>query len=722
MNNISPFIELTPNGIPATTGWSEGKVRITKENAEVRNDVGFVPLQGFCIVDADTPEAVEQVERVNNVLKLKVFSYETTRGRHFVYRTPEGKFFDSISSSVGASVFNKQNEGSKIDVKAGGRNGKNGYVRIKKNGKWRIEPDILLKSLESAPICPTVLLMPGRLKINLEDYKDGSRDHMMFAWLAKLRANGMTEQDFIKFAVEIKCLAGDPESFEETVEWAHQKWLSSNSMGTPINMQFNSEQFLDFSGIEKRVEKENKELQELNKDISREDVELALTFDKKKKMYDGVNDYTVVAKYVIEQTGLQRSAEDNQFWAMQMGEFKPMVKIEDFVRQFMVKEFGNIKPSVMNDIKVYVEAAIPLKKFNNDDFIVYFDNLILDVKKMKTVELDGTKMPQNRVPHNLIKTEQLLTTHKEEHKFLIETFKKWTKGRDDLTKQILERVGLSFIKYMGFEKAFFLLGVGSNGKSLFLDLLIRALGENNLSHEDLKELSDDRFSSSNLYGKIANINSDISAEIIEDPSLFKKIVSGDRISAAYKGIDKFSFKPFAKLWFGANNIPYPKEMGDSDAINRRIEVIPFLAVFDKSKVTEVEQIEFKEKLYSEKVIEVFIRMSIDAVHKALNSKFTVSQVSELAIEDFQHETNHLYGFIEECSIIDGETVYNAYKRYKDWTIKRGFKTLGQTQFMKKYKNATRNKGIQLYDIVDKKIKNETRHKIFIADDINEMEE
>lgn len=718
MSNISPFIELTPNGIPATTGWSEGKVRITKENTEIRNDVGFVPPIGFCIVDADTPEAVANVEKVNNLLKLRVFSYETTRGRHFVYRTPEGKFFDNISSSVGASVFQSK-EGSKIDVKAGGRNGKNGYVRIKKNGKWRIEPDNLLNALENAPICPTTLLIPGRLKINLEDYKDGSRDHTAFAWLAKLRANGMNEQDFIKFAVEIKCLAGDPESFEDTVNWAHEKWVSSSSMGNPINMQFDAEKFLDFSGIEKRVEKEKVELKELTKEITREEAIEALTYDKKKQMYDGVNDYTVIAKYVIEQTGLQRSIEDNQFWAMQMGEFKPMVKIEDFVRQFMVREFGNIKPSVMNDIKVYIEAAIPLKKFNNDDFIIYFDDITLDVKDLKVVETDCSKMPQNRIPHKLINSEQLHTTHKEEHEFLISTFKKWTKDRSDLTKQILERVGLSMIKYMGFEKSFFLLGVGSNGKSLFLDLLIRSLGETNLSHEDLKELSDDRFSSSNLYGKIANINSDISAEIIEDPSLFKKIVSGDRISAAYKGIDKFSFKPFAKLWFGANNIPYPKEMGDSDAINRRIEVIPFLAVFDKTAMTEIEQINFKQKLYSEKVIEVFIRMAVDAVNKALNSKFTISRVSAQAIEEFQHETNHLYSFIEECSIVDGETVYDAYKRYKEWTIRRGFKVLGQTQFMKKYKNATRNKGIQLYDVIDKSIKDEKRHRIYIADDINE---
>lgn len=711
MEKISQFILLKNNGTPDHTmvGWSAGKARLKKEAAYDREDVGIVPPKGMLIVDADTPEAVQTVERVNKAFKLTVFSYNTTRGKHFVYKMPDGKFFDNISSSVGTSVFQTEDEGSKIDVKAGGRNGKNGYVAIKRRGQWRVMPDDILKAFEDAPECPMVLLMPFKYKIYFNDYREGQRDNTIFRWVAKLRGAGLEKSKFTKFVVEVAFLKGDDKSVEEIVQWVNQKWDSSSTMG-PLK-DFTHESVGD---VDITIEGEGT--------INADPIESILTYQKDTTLITGCTDYGKLAKFVIDEMKLIRSLNDNQIWGFVLGKVRPIPgsELNLSIRRFLIGRFENIKPQIMNDIVKFIEAAIPIKEFSKNNFLVKFNNTMLDTLNNETVSLGENEMIQNSIPHNLISRDALKTTHLEEYLFVKELFKGWTKDNEDLTKQIFERVGLTMIKYTGLEKIFFLLGIGSNGKSMFLRMLKNSIGDDNVSSEDLKHFSDTNgFSQSNTYGKLANINADISANFIEDPSMFKKLASGDTISAAYKGVDKFQFEPYAKMWFGTNEVPHLKDSGDSEGVNRRIEIIPFLALFDKTKMTQKEIIKIQSKMSDEKTIEVFIRMAIDHLHEALKGQFTLSKVSADALQQLIKEQNHMFYFVEECGIKDNEITTDAYKRYKDWTMQYGYKVYGQTIFIKKYRNVARRKGINIATITDKTDKTKSRHRIIILDDMDE---
>jgi hypothetical protein len=55
------------------------------------------------------------------------------------------------------------------------------------------------------------------------------------------------------------------------------------------------------------------------------------------------------------------------------------------------------------------------------------------------------------------------------------------------------------------QKAICLLGEGGNGKSVFLDLAARFIGQENVCHLSLQRLEVDRFSAARLYGKLANM-------------------------------------------------------------------------------------------------------------------------------------------------------------------------------------------------------------------------
>ena len=151
---------------------------------------------------------------------------------------------------------------------------------------------------------------------------------------------------------------------------------------------------------------------------------------------------------------------------------------------------------------------------------------------------------------------------------------------DDPTIRALleECIGYCFYRRSELGKAFILTGEKNNGKSTFLDLVKAVMGEDNISALDLKELGD-RFTTSMMFGKLANIGDDIGDDFMQGTqvAMFKKIVTGNRIKAERKGQDPFEFNPYIKLLFSANDIPRMKDKTGS--FLRRLDIIPFNAQF-----------------------------------------------------------------------------------------------------------------------------------------------
>jgi putative DNA primase/helicase len=110
-------------------------------------------------------------------------------------------------------------------------------------------------------------------------------------------------------------------------------------------------------------------------------------------------------------------------------------------------------------------------------------------------------------------------------------------------------------------KAFILTGTGANGKSTFLDMVKMLLGKQNISVLDMKKLSNSRFSPAMMAGKIANIGDDISDEFITDSSDFKKIVTGQTITAEFKGQDEFAFDRSVSCCFLQTAFPVSAKAG-----------------------------------------------------------------------------------------------------------------------------------------------------------------
>lgn len=254
---------------------------------------------------------------------------------------------------------------------------------------------------------------------------------------------------------------------------------------------------------------------------------------------------------------------------------------------------------------------------------------------------------------------------------------------DNEVRALLEEcIGYCFYRRNELGKAFILTGDKANGKSTFLDLIKYILGDANISALDLRELGD-RFSTAMLFGKLANIGDDIGDEFMQGSavSIFKKIVTGNRVKAEQKGKDPFEFNPYVKLLFSANDMPRMRDK--TGAVLRRLVMIPFNATFTKDD--EDYDPFIKYKLISEDSIEYLIQLGIAGLKRVLhNNEFTVSQKVTNVLTEYEEENNPIIAFINEVGVdaIVNQPTTDVYLRYSTFCSQSQLQALSKIAFSK----------------------------------------
>ena len=279
---------------------------------------------------------------------------------------------------------------------------------------------------------------------------------------------------------------------------------------------------------------------------------------------------------------------------------------------------------------------------------------------------------------------------------------------DPQIRNILEEcIGYCFFRENELSKSFILTGQGSNGKSTFLDLVEWVLGRDNYVSLDLDELSE-KFSTTTMFGKLANIGDDISDEFLQGKQIsqFKKIVSGNDIKAENKGQDVYFFKPTVKLLFSANEIPRVRNKG-FEAIKRRLVIIPFNAKFSKDDPDFNARI--KWDLQTQEVAEYLIQIGVKGLQRVLeNQGFSDSDKVQEEIEEFERDNNPLLLFLDEVEVFEvlNHETKEVFARYDTFCHENGFQKVAMQTFSKEITRLLDCK------IIDKKIKNK-KCRIFI---------
>lgn len=239
---------------------------------------------------------------------------------------------------------------------------------------------------------------------------------------------------------------------------------------------------------------------------------------------------------------------------------------------------------------------------------------------------------------------------------------------------IEELIGYLMIPETSLHKSFALVGMPGTGKSTILKLIEHFLGKENVSAIPLQTLEENKYAAASLFGKLANICTELNSSALEDVGLMKAIATGDTIEAEEKYQARFSFRPFCRLVFSANEFPHVVDR--KGAFVSRMIFIEFENVFRNTK-KEVKK--YDEVLASRpETFPAMLNRAVAGLRRVMeNGAFTQSEASRrLAVEYTRRCNSVLFFFDENCKVgVEGKWIARRdfYLRYHQWSKDHGLK-------------------------------------------------
>jgi len=285
----------------------------------------------------------------------------------------------------------------------------------------------------------------------------------------------------------------------------------------------------------------------------------------------------------------------------------------------------------------------------------------------------------------------------------------WLKFLDDITmgdkslQEYIQRcVGYSLTGSNKEQCAYFLYGIGNNGKSTFLDTLADLFGGYAMNAQPDTIMIKKRDNGANT--DIARLKS-ARFVTVEEPTegvrlnegLLKQLTGGSKVTARHLYGEEFEYLPEFKIWCATNHKPVIR--GTDIGIWRRIKLIPFNANIPKEKVDK----NLRYKLRSE--FPQILRWAVEGAIKWYAEGMPESDVVKQAVAEYKNEMDLLASFIEECLRIDHENgtdlrAADLFQLYSKWakanneyemTSKKFFREIG-----KKFPDLKKRDGSGIY--------------------------
>lgn len=580
-------------GVPSDQLMSYDEVKDLDEYAGILAD-------DVILIDVDDKEQSEKLMDIVEDLQLNCRVYQTTRGRHFLFKN------DKVD---GCSTHSTLAIGLTADIKVGC---KNSYSVLKYGGTERfIEWDS--DTYTTVPRWLTkVKYAPDFVNMTAGD----GRNQELFNYILNLQGNGFTKDE---------CR----ECIRLINKYVFTDKLSDSELDTILRDDaFNAPVF----------------------------------FDGKTFLFDKFAQYLKNEYHIVKINGQLHIYNNGIYdYAQKSIETKMIERIPTLTAQR--------RTEVMKYLDLICEDIEP-----SEANYIAFKNGIYDIVTDTLIPYTPDIILTNRINHNynVSAYNQLTDT----------TLDKLACNDNEVRALLEECIGYCFYRRNELGKAFILTGDKANGKSTFLDLIKYILGDTNISALDLRELGD-RFSTAMIFGKLANIGDDIGDEFMQGNavSIFKKIVTGNRIKAELKGKDPFEFNPYVKLLFSANDMPRMRDK--TGAVLRRLVMIPFNATFTKDDPDYDPFIKYK--LITEDSIEYLIQLGIQGLKRVLhNNEFTVSNKVTNAITEYEEENNPIIAFINEvgADAIVNQPTTEVYLRYSTFCSQSQLQALSKIAFSK----------------------------------------
>jgi putative DNA primase/helicase len=253
-----------------------------------------------------------------------------------------------------------------------------------------------------------------------------------------------------------------------------------------------------------------------------------------------------------------RDDDRKELWIYSKGIYVPngATYVQEFCRDILEDTYTSHFCNLIID-KIRADCFIDPDDFfkHNNKEEIAVNNGIVNIKTKELTPFNEDKIFFQKVPVNYDETKDCPN---------IKKFVRDITEDDQDALVVQELFGDLLHKEYKFERCFMWLGDGRNGKSKLAELMKRFIGVKSCCSIHPSALEDpESFSISNFFGKLANISLDINATALRNISMIKSLSGRDLISAPRKFKTPIEFENYAKLIFGANQLPMTFDTKDS---------------------------------------------------------------------------------------------------------------------------------------------------------------
>lgn len=259
--------------------------------------------------------------------------------------------------------------------------------------------------------------------------------------------------------------------------------------------------------------------------------------------------------------------------------------------------------------------------------------------------------------------------------------KEWENFIDSITDGDGKRMSFlqEFFGYTLFpdnklQKCAVFVGNGGNGKSIVFKTLERILGKSNVKNIDATELGDP-FRAIHLQNAMLNLSEEVKNDLTPSESMIKKIVTGDTLTACYKGKQFVDFVPRAKLLLSFNT--FPKFSDKSNGISRRLAFIEFPLNFVECPKEPNERLidnTLSEKFSTNEQLSAIFNWTLQGYVMVRKCNYiTETDEHKRVLSDFKEDSDPVITFVKELEITVPYSYAQIYERYKNWCIDNCYK-------------------------------------------------
>lgn len=151
--------------------------------------------------------------------------------------------------------------------------------------------------------------------------------------------------------------------------------------------------------------------------------------------------------------------------------------------------------------------------------------------------------------------------------------------KPEFRQTLIDMIAYCFLPHHKYHVWLILVGSGDNGKTTFINLVNKFLGEENTISISLQDLLTKRFLIVNLFGKSANICDDLPSSPLKYTGIIKTLTGEGSLTVDVKHKDPITFTSKAKQIFTCNTLA--KTEDTTHAFFSRVLIVEFVEKFLK---------------------------------------------------------------------------------------------------------------------------------------------